>query len=505
MQPDSQILKYDIMVLGAGLGGLLCAAFLSKEGYRVGVVDKNKQIGGSLQSFSVKGHRFESAVHYVGSLNPNQTLFRIFNYLGILDALDLQKLDPTCFDEIIIGQERFQLAQGYELFQQQLTEHFPHQKDAIQQFLSYMREVCLHFPLYNLENGDANLKSKVSQDSLADILDRFIQDSKLKAVLCGHHQLYAGVPDTTPFYLHALIQNSYIEGSYKFASGSARLAKVLQDLIQDSGGKVYRNAQVIRLKEEAGKIQELQLEDGRIFQAEWFISNIPPGPSFDLLESKLIKPATRKRIASTPHTVSAAMLNIVLKKGSLPFVNHNRYYHRSEHIWDDLRPERSGQIQTFGVFYYQDSEEPGFASGLSVLVYRPFQEWLEWANTFRTTGQPQSRGQDYENKKNELSREIISGLAHWIPDLASCIETSDLCTPLTYRDYLHIPEGSMYGFQKNVDDLANTTYATRTKIPNLLLTGQNINLHGVLGVSVTAVLTCAEILGLDYLLTKMKS
>jgi all-trans-retinol 13,14-reductase len=63
----------------------------------------------------------------------------------------------------------------------------------------------------------------------------------------------------------------------------------------------------------------------------------------------------------------------------------------------------------------------------------------------------------------------------------------------------------MYGFQKNVDDLANTTYATRTKIPNLLLTGQNINLHGVLGVSVTAVLTCAEILGLDYLLTKMKS
>ena len=63
----------------------------------------------------------------------------------------------------------------------------------------------------------------------------------------------------------------------------------------------------------------------------------------------------------------------------------------------------------------------------------------------------------------------------------------------------------MYGFQKNVDDLANTTYATRTKIPNLLLTGQNINLHGVLGVSVTAVLTCAEILGLDELLKKMKS
>jgi all-trans-retinol 13,14-reductase len=63
----------------------------------------------------------------------------------------------------------------------------------------------------------------------------------------------------------------------------------------------------------------------------------------------------------------------------------------------------------------------------------------------------------------------------------------------------------MYGLQKNVNDLANTTYATRTKIPNLFLTGQNINMHGILGVSITALLTVSEITGLDYLVEKINA
>jgi all-trans-retinol 13,14-reductase len=76
-------------------------------------------------------------------------------------------------------------------------------------------------------------------------------------------------------------------------------------------------------------------------------------------------------------------------------------------------------------------------------------------------------------------------------------------SPLTFRDYLHTPHGALYGIQKNVHEPAKTTVAARTKIPNLLFTGQNVNMHGVLGVSITAIATCAELLGLDYLLQKI--
>ena len=89
--------EYEIIVIGAGLGGLLSAALLSIEGYKVAVFEKNKQIGGNLQSFAVDGKLFESAVHYIGSLQKGQTLYKIFNYLDIINDISLKKLDEYCF------------------------------------------------------------------------------------------------------------------------------------------------------------------------------------------------------------------------------------------------------------------------------------------------------------------------------------------------------------------------------------------------------------------------
>ena len=80
-----------VLILGAGLGGLLCGALLSLEGYQVTVLEKNKQIGGGLQSFGVDGKRFETAVHYIGSLGKGQTLYKIFDYVGLLEHLQLQQ------------------------------------------------------------------------------------------------------------------------------------------------------------------------------------------------------------------------------------------------------------------------------------------------------------------------------------------------------------------------------------------------------------------------------
>ena len=77
-------------------------------------------------------------------------------------------------------------------------------------------------------------------------------------------------------------------------------------------------------------------------------------------------------------------------------------------------------------------------------------------------------------------------------------------TPLTWRDYNGVPEGSMYGIERNYQDSLLTTLLPVTKIPGFYFTGQNINIHGVLGVTIGAVLTCGEILGLEYLLNKIR-
>jgi all-trans-retinol 13,14-reductase len=80
----------------------------------------------------------------------------------------------------------------------------------------------------------------------------------------------------------------------------------------------------------------------------------------------------------------------------------------------------------------------------------------------------------------------------------------EISTPLTWRDYTSTPEGSMYGIERDYNNAPVTNLLPVTKFPGFYFTGQNINLHGVLGVTIGAVQTCGAITGLDYLLNKIK-
>src|SRR5687768_17824906 len=110
--------NYDVVFIGSGLGGLTCGAILSKNGYKVCVLEKNKQIGGCLQTFTRDRTIFDSGVHYVGGLEPGQNMYQIFKYLGIMEKLNLKRLDMDCFDRIAFAgdNKEYKMAQGYELF-----------------------------------------------------------------------------------------------------------------------------------------------------------------------------------------------------------------------------------------------------------------------------------------------------------------------------------------------------------------------------------------------------
>ena len=78
---------YDIVIIGSGFGGLSCGLILSMEGYKVCILEKNRQIGGSLQIFSKDKTIFDTGIHYIGGLNPGQNLHQVMKYFGIIDKL----------------------------------------------------------------------------------------------------------------------------------------------------------------------------------------------------------------------------------------------------------------------------------------------------------------------------------------------------------------------------------------------------------------------------------
>ena len=97
---------YDYIIIGGGLGGLICGLILSKAGKKVIVLEKNPQLGGGLQIFSRNKKIFETGVHYVGSLGKGQNLYQIFKYLGLMDKIKIKKMDNHGFDLIHFNNEK---------------------------------------------------------------------------------------------------------------------------------------------------------------------------------------------------------------------------------------------------------------------------------------------------------------------------------------------------------------------------------------------------------------
>src|SRR5687768_5468765 len=115
---NSIMKKYDAVIIGSGMGGLACGTIMAKEGYSVCIIEKNKQIGGTLQTYARDKVIFDSGVHYVGGLEKGQNMNQLFKYLGIMDKLKLRKLDEDVFDAVGFADDPkiYKYAQGYDRF-----------------------------------------------------------------------------------------------------------------------------------------------------------------------------------------------------------------------------------------------------------------------------------------------------------------------------------------------------------------------------------------------------
>ena len=85
--------RYDVIIIGSGLGGLACGVTLSKEGYNVCVLEKNALPGGCFQSFKRYGRVLDTGIHYIGSMDEGEIMRQYFTYFGIMDKLKMRRMD----------------------------------------------------------------------------------------------------------------------------------------------------------------------------------------------------------------------------------------------------------------------------------------------------------------------------------------------------------------------------------------------------------------------------
>jgi len=495
--------KYDIIVIGSGLGGLQTAYILAKEGYNICVLEQGSVFGGSIQNFVRDGVIFDSGAHYVGALDKGQSLHQYFNYFDLNSKLKIKRMDDDLFDQITFGNDtkKYSHATGFDNFSDKLICDFPKDKQAIQSYTKELKEMGESFPMFNLSSKTnyVDVSRYVSQGA-SNYLESITNNKRLQNVLAGSNLLYAGEENKTPLYIHGLIANSYIQSSYRFIGGSGQMANFLIKSIRDFGGTVIKNKKVIKLNMDGKKISNATTSDGDIFYADNFISNVHPNPTFKMLPKEATNKIYFKRVSGLENSISVFSLYITFKKESFKYLNYNIYHHKTNDVWTEKNYKEKEWPKSLLFLTQVPKDTSEFADGATVMAFINYSEFAKWEGT-----EIENRPEDYNTLKKLKENKLLDLVEERFPGIKNSIKSVYSSTPLTYKDYTATHEGSIYGVSRDFNSQARSTILPNTKIPNLFLTGQNTNMHGVMGVTVGAVQTASKFVGGDYLINKIKN
>lgn len=503
MRTDNKSKVNEIIVIGGGMGGLFTGALLAKEGFRVTVLEKNPSIGGGLQSFRRLGKSFDTGMHILGGFKNDGTVFKICNYLGILDKLKIKDVDHDCMDQItfLSDNRTFRVPEGKENFTAYFQGEFPEERDNIRNYVEKLFALADEMPLFRLiTDKDGDLAHDEWFFKPADeFIRHFIKNPKLREVLSYMNPLCGGMAGHTPAYIFALINVLYINGQSRFAGSAKQLAEALTWVIETNSGKVICNETVSEVVIEDKVVRHVVTSRGNTYQADIYISAIHPSSFLKLTDSKLFTKAYRNRINQTENTYSAFTIYVKLKPDSLKYINHPCYVQKDyEKSWEHGEYDESDWPRTL-IYLTPCSESQGeYAETMEILSLMPFSACERWAETTA-----ESRGKDYEDWKKCQAMKMFKIMDRVIPGFENHIDGYFTSSPLTIRDFYNEPDGALYGIVKDCDKLQHGYVPIRTKAGNLLQTGQNVNLHGCCGVPITAINTAETIVGANSIVEKI--
>lgn len=498
-------MKESVLIIGGGVGGLFTGAILAKEGFRVTVLEKNATVGGGFQTFRRFGEVFDTGMHVIGGMQPGGNIRRICEYLGIMNRVDIKDVDADCTDRLYFAEDKtfYDIAKGRNGFISSLSHYFPEEEDNLKAYVDAIFSIVDEVPLFNLKpyEGGIPVHSDNFIMSADAFIAKYIRNPKLRSIIAYMNPLYGGRGNQTPAYVHAIINVLYINGASRFVGGSSRFADLLAGVVTENGGSVITGDGVEWIEVNADReIEFVRTKSGKQYTADHYVSAIHPCSLFRLMPEKAFPKAYRNRLDSIQNAYSAFSLYVKFKKNTFPYINHSEYYMtKYEDIWNFGCADKPWPLGFLFMTPPEDNQG-GYATKALVTAPMLFDEVRQWENT--TVGR---RGDDYKAWKQAQADRLLKMISEIHPDFIDCIEDMNTASPLTIRDFYGVKEGSLCGFSKDWHNLALTQVPVVTKVKNLLLTGQNNNLHGFCGVPLTAIQTCEALLGQNYVINKINS
>lgn len=493
-------MKYDYVVIGAGVSGMTTAIILAKNGFDVALVEESNKTAPLISGFTRNGIYFDTGFHHTGSLGKNEILDILFDYLGLSDRLEKEPYNPDGFDLLRCMQTgfEFRFPYGYERIQERLLEKFPGEAKAVKGYLAAVKETFDSFPYINLDADrlDISIQKSVQGPSLKEFLDRLTDNPELKWVFSLHCLLHGVPPEEAPFAYHACVLGSYYESVHRINGGGMRLAKAYDSQLKDLGVDVYCGQAAVEIYISADHCPSgIRLKDGTELNCRGCVSTIHPRSFLNLLPDTIFRPAYRKRLQQLEETCSAFILYAGCS--TLPqSLTRNNLLLTSD--WDLTGLRQKDPLENRPLYVCRAHQPDGKTSskGLIGIVPAPSGQWDGWSDSL-----PGKRPKDYIQFKENTGNRLERYIEKCIPEIAGNILFNECATPLTLRDFANNPFGSIYGVKHKVGQYNPISV---TKVKGLFLAGQATVAPGILGTVISAFLVCGFILGHQQLIKQLQ-
>lgn len=453
---------YDVVVIGAGIGGLFAAVELARQGASVLLAEQHYMVGGYCSTFRRDGFTFDASTHFYPLLGSPATITgKILGDLGL--ATEWVRMDPVDTFHFPDG-TRFDVPAEIGPYRQAVDALFPHQREGLDRFFAATREAYLHGVLYHFRGKKTERYSYWSEWTLRRALDTFLDDPKLKLLLTADCAHWGSPPSRTSFVFDAMLRLSYFLGNYYPKGGSQAFADELGRRFEQLGGDLLIFASARRILVEGGRAcgALIEVERGKLkgryrVEAGAVINNGDLRRTVEqLLPADSVPPELVRQIAELRPTFPCFLTHLGLEGVSAEELERIQGYY-----WDDWNPDLVGRkglrCKIFAPTLYEPAMAPpgGQVAILQKVLDLDQETTCDW------------QAGDWQAHKAEVEAFLVGHLESVLPGVRSKVVSRSSASALTAWRFTWNSRGAMLGWEMSPDQLGDKRPANRGPVDNL--------------------------------------
>lgn len=470
------MLKYDHVVVGSGISGMTSALLLAMNGRKVLLLEKAKFLGGSMARFRLRGIPFDTGFHFTGGFSDGGLLHEMLTVLGIDDRIKPVFLTAEHANRFAFEKDGavYDFPAGEQQLQAQLQAYFPEEREGIAEYFRLIDKVCAETLTMDLRKINASMEL-LEEDyvSLQAVLDRLTDNQQLKVLLSGFCMCYGSAPSEISFAAHARMCQGLYQSVARVEGGGDTFIKAFKAAFEQYGVDVLLGTTVEACVDmDGGQVGRFRLSSGEEVAFDSALFTIHPQEVLKLIPPEHMRKAFANRVNAyessagffsvfgTFEVDAAAVDNSIISL--VPYCDISKMLH----------PELEGD-ETLVVLC--TSEVVKGRNVLAVTAFEPSfpEETAQWGNS--VVGHRSSAYEAYKAEKTERIRQRVDA---FFAKKYGAFNVLGSASTLTFRDYLHSPDGSAYGIKQKVGQF---NLIGKLPLRNLYIAGQSSLLPGIVG------------------------